>query len=90
MAGKYTIVDCSGTGGMGAVYRAQRRTLGTEVALKLVHVHAKCAANRDIADRFEREARHAAALRHPGIVVVSDLGRDEGGTPYLEIRPQRP
>ncbi|MBA2538038.1 MAG: SUMF1/EgtB/PvdO family nonheme iron enzyme [Deltaproteobacteria bacterium] len=83
VAGKYDIVQLLGVGGMGAVYRARHRTLGTEVALKMVH--AKFAANPEIATRFEREAQHAASLRHPGIVVVSDLGRDTDGTPYLEM-----
>jgi serine/threonine-protein kinase len=83
VAGKYEITHLLGVGGMGAVYRARHRTLGTEVALKMVH--AKFAANPDIATRFEKEAQHAASLRHPGIVVVSDLGRDTDGTPYLEM-----
>ncbi len=83
VAGKYEITQLLGAGGMGAVYRAKHRKLGTEVALKMVH--AKFGLNSDIALRFEREAQHAAALRHPGIVVVSDLGRDDDGTPYLEM-----
>ena len=83
VAGKYEITQLLGAGGMGAVYRAKHRKLGTEVALKMVH--AKFGLNADVAQRFEREAQHAAALRHPGIVVVSDLGRDDDGTPFLEM-----
>src|SRR5215210_2980394 len=76
---KYKVTALLGVGGMGAVYRAEHGTLGTAVALKMVH--AKFAMNAEMAKRFEAEARHAAALKHPGIVVVSDLGRDDDGTP---------
>jgi len=68
---------------MGAVYQASHLTLHTTVALKMVH--SRVAAIPDVVTRFELEARRAAALKHPGIVTVQDLGRDEDGSPYLEM-----
>ena len=69
------------TGGMGEVWRARDTVLGREVAVKIL--------KREYADdptfraRFEAEARHAAALHHPGIASVFDYGLLREGTPYL-------
>jgi len=66
MVGPYQIESVLGTGGMGAVYRAFDSRLGRKVAIKV-------AAERFSA-RFEREARHIAALNHPNICTVHDVG----------------
>ncbi|HUQ07394.1 MAG TPA: bifunctional serine/threonine-protein kinase/formylglycine-generating enzyme family protein [Kofleriaceae bacterium] len=83
IAGKYELKSLMGVGGMGAVYRARHKTLGTDVAIKMIH--HRFSARSEIAIRFDEEARRVAALRHPGIVQVADLGRDEDGCPYIEM-----
>ena len=83
IAGKYELRALMGVGGMGAVYRATHATLGIDVAIKMIHV--RFAAREEIARRFDDEARRVATLRHPGIVQVADLGRDDDGCPYIEM-----
>jgi eukaryotic-like serine/threonine-protein kinase len=78
--GPYRIAGRLGAGGMGVVYRAEDRRLGRAVAIKLIHGGAAIsAATRQ---RFEREARTVAALNHPHICAVYDVG-SEGGADYL-------
>jgi TolB-like protein/Tfp pilus assembly protein PilF/predicted Ser/Thr protein kinase len=64
--GPYEILGRIGTGGMGAVYRALDSRLGREVAVKTL--------NGKHGDRFEREARAIAALNHPNICQLYDVG----------------
>jgi eukaryotic-like serine/threonine-protein kinase len=74
--GPYEILAPLGAGGMGEVYRARDPRLGREVALKILPpAFAYDPARRA---RFEQEARAAAALNHPNIVDVHDLGEVEG------------
>ncbi len=70
--GRYRLYGELGHGGMGVVYCAHDTTLRREVALKVLNV-AKRAGPEEI-DRFHREARAAAALDHPNIVKVLDVG----------------
>src|SRR3974377_2007748 len=72
--GPYEIVAPLGAGGMGEVYRARDTRLGREVALKILAP----AFTYDAGAGFEQEARAAAALNHPNIVGVHDLGEVEG------------
>jgi serine/threonine protein kinase/Tol biopolymer transport system component len=72
--GQYEIVGPLGAGGMGEVYRARDTRLGREVALKVLP--SDLAADRARRDRFEHEARHVAALNHPNILVLYDIGTD--------------
>jgi serine/threonine protein kinase len=72
--GQYEIVGALGAGGMGEVYRARDTRLGREVALKVLP--SELAADRARRDRFEHEARHVAALNHPNILVLYDIGTD--------------
>ena len=75
--GPYEVLGELGRGGLGVVYRARHPRTGGEVALKvLLDPDPRGKA------RFQREARTAARLRHPGIVSVQDLG-EEDGRPYL-------
>jgi serine/threonine protein kinase len=76
--GAYEIVAPLGAGGMGEVYRARDTRLGRFVAIKVLPVATDEARLR----RFEQEARAAAALNHPGILAVYDIGMHEG-TPYI-------
>ena len=78
--GPYEILAPLGAGGMGEVYRARDARLGRDVALKTLP--PSFASDRERLDRFEREARAAGALQHPGIVMVFDVGTHEG-RPYI-------
>ncbi|HVT48437.1 MAG TPA: protein kinase [Vicinamibacterales bacterium] len=78
--GAYEIVAAIGAGGMGEVYRAHDSRLGRDVAIKTLP--AAFSADADRLRRFEQEARAAAALNHPNILAVYDVGTDDG-TPYV-------
>ncbi len=78
--GPYEIVAPLGAGGMGEVYRARDTRLGREVAVKVLP--PELAGDPERRARFEREARAVAALNHPNICVIHDVGR-EGTTDYL-------
>jgi hypothetical protein len=77
--GPYQIVGFLGAGGMGVVYRARDSRLGREVAIKVLP--DELSSDPERLERFSREARAVAALNHPNILSVYDVG-DEGGTPY--------
>jgi Tol biopolymer transport system component len=78
--GPYEIGPLVGSGGMGEVYRARDPRLGRDVAIKVLPT--TLSADPDRLRRFEQEARSAAALNHPGILAVYDIGT-ESGTPYI-------
>jgi len=78
--GPYEIVAPIGAGGMGEVYRARDTRLGRDVAIKVLP--AEFAADAERLKRFEREAKATAALSHPNILDVHDVGTHEG-VPYL-------
>ena len=73
---KYTLHEELGRGGYGTVYRATDNVLEVERALKVLH--PALVADPDFIERFKREARLAAQLKHPHIVPVYDLGEDQG------------
>jgi eukaryotic-like serine/threonine-protein kinase len=78
--GTYEILELIGAGGMGNVYRARDDKLRRTVAIKVLP--DEIAEEPWRIERFEREARAASALNHPGIVTVHDFGR-EGLRSYL-------
>jgi eukaryotic-like serine/threonine-protein kinase len=78
--GLYDVVAQLGAGGMGEVYRARDTTLGREVAIKVLPALLSQGADR--LRRFQQEARAAAALNHPNILAVFQLGTHDGN-PYL-------
>jgi eukaryotic-like serine/threonine-protein kinase len=78
--GPYEIVGTIGAGGMGEVYRARDSRLGRDVAIKVLS--SSFSADSDRLQRFELEARAAAALNHPNILAVHDIGT-EGGAPFI-------
>jgi len=78
--GHYRVLEKIGSGAMGEVFRARDERLGRDVALKLIR--SSSSANPDHLRRFELEARAAAALNHPNIVSVYDVG-SHNGTPYI-------
>jgi serine/threonine protein kinase len=79
--GRYEIVEPLAEGGMGAVFRARRRLLGDEVALKIVR--SDLGADPAARERFLREGRACAQLRHPNIVSILDYNLDPQGRPFL-------
>jgi tetratricopeptide (TPR) repeat protein/TolB-like protein len=78
--GPYEIVAPIGAGGMGEVYRARDTRLGRDVAIKVLP--ADFASDPDRLRRFEQEARAVAALDHPNILALYDVGTHEGA-PYI-------
>src|ERR1700689_3317676 len=77
--GPYEILGPLGAGGMGEVYRARDTRLGREVALKILpHSFATPADRRR---RFEQEQRAVAALNHPNILGITDIG-DKIDSPF--------
>jgi serine/threonine protein kinase len=77
---RYEIVALLAEGGMGAVYRARRTLLGDEVAIKIVRGDHTGPGPRD---RFFRESRASARLRHPNIVSILDFNVDDENHPFL-------
>jgi Tol biopolymer transport system component len=78
--GPYEIVSPVGAGGMGEVYRARDTRLGRDVAIKVLP--EALAHDADRLRRFEQEARTIAALNHPNILGIHDIGV-HGGAPFL-------
>jgi len=74
--GPYEIVSAIGAGGMGEVYRARDRRLERTVAIKVLAPNLS--GNPEYRQRFEREARAVAALSHPHICPVYDIGAHDG------------
>ncbi len=78
--GPYEILSAIGAGGMGEVYKARDPRLGRDVAIKVLP--ASLSADPERLHRFEQEARAAAALNHPNILAVHDIGQHDGA-PYI-------
>jgi serine/threonine protein kinase len=80
--GRYQILRLIGAGGMGEVFEAYNRTLRRTVAIKVV---LPTTTSSDAAARLRREARVIAALQHPNICDVYDIGVLPNGNPYLVL-----
>jgi serine/threonine-protein kinase len=80
---KYDLISELGRGGMATVYRARDTRLGREVAVKIIHPHLR--SSREVALRFETEARAVAKLRHPNIVEVYDVSDPAEEELYLVV-----
>src|SRR6266849_1434525 len=78
--GPYEIQSPIGAGGMGEVYRARDPRLGRDVAIKVLPL--SFAADTERLRRFEQEARAVAALNHPNILAIYDIGTREGA-PFI-------
>ena len=78
---RYEIIAALGSGGMGHVYRARRIRLGDDVAIKVMQ--ATPDALPELRERFLRESRACAQLRHPNIVGLLDFGFDGDNQPFM-------
>jgi serine/threonine protein kinase len=78
--GPYEIVSALGAGGMGEVYRARDARLKREVAIKVLP--ASFSSDPQRLHRFQQEANASAALNHPNILAVYDIGQQDG-SPYI-------
>lgn len=79
--GKYRLEQLIAHGGMGSVYRATHLTLERPVAIKILR--PELLSDATARERFNREARAAARLKHPNIVAVYDSGHLPNGSAYL-------
>src|SRR5215470_15882051 len=80
--GPYEIVSAIGAGGMGEVYKARDTRLDRTVAIKVLPAHVS--GDPVLRERFEREAKAIAALNHPHICTLHDVGHQDG-TDYLVL-----
>lgn len=80
VAGRYRVDEQLGRGGMGAVFRATQLGLMRAVALKVLLPER---TGSKVRERFEREARVAAAMRHDGVIDVYDFGVDDDGRMFI-------
>src|ERR1700694_2381855 len=81
IAGRFRIECEIGRGGMGTVYRATHLGLQRSVAVKIIK--SEFAGDRDVADRFMREARTMAKLRHPRSAMIFDAGNLPDGRHFI-------
>src|SRR5438067_2317921 len=79
----YLLLEPIGHGGMAVVYRARQESLDRTVAVKVLSENL--AASSEFMERFRREARTAASMRHPNVITVHDFGEDDRGVPYLVL-----
>jgi len=79
--GRYEILGRLASGGMGEVHRARRMLLGDEVVIKIIRTAGGDAV--ELRERFLRESRLCAQLRHPNIVTILDFAIAGDGQPYL-------
>jgi serine/threonine protein kinase len=80
---RYRIVRRLGGGGMGTVYEAQHLLIQKRVAIKALH--PQFAAEKEMVERFRREAQAATTIGHPNIVEVNDIGTFPDGTPFMVL-----
>ncbi|MDH5638022.1 MAG: serine/threonine protein kinase [Nitrospinota bacterium] len=80
-AGRYTILNKLGSGGMGVVYKAKQITTGKTVAIKVIS--KKMTADPENATRFQREMRIQSKLEHPNIVTVYDFDKSPKGQFFI-------
>ena len=83
LAGKLIVEAVVGVGGMGAVYRARHRQLGTRIAVKVLHERFR--NDLQFCARFHAEALVISQLDHPNVVRINDYGQEADGLLYLAM-----
>jgi serine/threonine-protein kinase len=83
LSGRYRIEAELGTGGMGAVYRAEHTLMRKRVAVKILH--PEMTRLPEVVERFEREAMAAAHIEHPNVAAATDFGKLENGSFFLVL-----
>jgi serine/threonine protein kinase len=83
LAGKLVVEGLVGVGGMGSVYRARHKQLGTTIAVKVLH--AQFRADLQFCARFHAEALVVSQLDHPNVVRIVDYGQEPDGLLYLAM-----
>ena len=78
--GRYRVIERIGAGGMGAVYKVEHLAMGKLAAMKVLH--SSLTQDREVAQRFRREAEAVSKLSSPNTVQVFDFG-ESGGSSYL-------
>ena len=81
IADRYVVKGKLGQGAMGAVYKAEHTMMGKSVAIKVLL--PEMSSNLEIVERFQREARAAAAIEHPNICSATDFGQLPDGSFFL-------
>jgi serine/threonine-protein kinase len=79
--GRYEVIELLGEGGMGRVYSVLHTSLGRLFALKALR--RELARDEELSQRFMREAKAMASVRHPHVVEITDFGRLPDGVPYF-------
>ena len=82
LLGRYRILSFIGSGGMGSVYRAYDTALERHVALKFL---PPLSTRLDYEERLLREARSAAALEHPNVCTIHEIGQTDDGRPFIAM-----
>jgi tRNA A-37 threonylcarbamoyl transferase component Bud32 len=82
MIGRYEVISELGRGAMGIVYKARDPAIDRLVAMK-TYIAGADGADDEFRYRFEREARAAGKMSHPGVVTVHDLVKDDSGQPHI-------
>ncbi len=83
LAGKLVVESVVGVGGMGAVYRARHKQLGTAIAVKVLHERFR--SDLQFCARFHAEALVISQLDHPNVVRINDYGQEADGLLYLAM-----
>jgi serine/threonine protein kinase/tetratricopeptide (TPR) repeat protein len=81
IGGRYRMMRVIGEGGMGTVYAGEHIEIGKSFAVKILH--PAYSRQRDLVERFRREARAASRIGHPNIIDVTDFGTTEEGCAYF-------
>jgi serine/threonine-protein kinase len=81
IAGRYTIEDVLGEGGMAMVYRAHHKLVDRPCAVKVMN--PALAADATVRERFRREAKSVQVIAHPNVIEIFDQGETTEGTPYI-------
>ncbi len=78
---KYRLTRLIGEGGMGSVFEAEHTLINRRAAIKIMN--PEFTSNREVIERFLREAQASSSIGHPNIIEIEDVGREADGTVYI-------